>query len=141
MNRMQAAEQMRKALQMFAMTLTAEEAMEIATVYDAWKPDTQYAVGMYLTYGTNEVGDPQLYKVLQAHTSQVHWTPYITASLYEPIGLDTNGHPIWSQPSGVHDAYNIGDVVNYNGVLYESQINGNTTVPGTDERYWKVYNA
>lgn len=141
MNRMQAAEQMRKALQMFAMTLTAEEAMEIATVYDAWKPDTQYAAGTYLTYGTNEVGDPQLYKVLQAHTSQADWKPDAVASLYEPIGLDTNGHSIWSQPSGAHDAYNIGDVVNYNGVLYESQINGNTTVPGTDERYWKVYNA
>lgn len=139
MNRMQAAEQMRKALQKFAMSLSAEEAMEIATVYDAWQPDTQYAAGVYLTYGTNTVGDPQLYRVLSAHKSQADWTPDKVASLYEPIGLDDSGHPVWSQPSGAHDAYNTGDIVNYDGTLYKSLIDGNTTVPGTDERYWTVY--
>ena len=139
MNRLQAAEQMRKALQKFAMTLSAEEAMEIATVYDAWQPDTQYAAGVYLTYGVNAVGDPQLYRVISAHKSQADWTPDKVASLYEPIGLDDSGHPVWSQPSGAHDAYDTGDIVNYNGTLYVSMIPANTTVPGTDERYWQVY--
>ena len=43
--------------------------------------------------------------------------------------------------TGAHDAYNTGDIVGRDGVLYESLINGNTTVPGSDERYWKVYSA
>lgn len=139
MNKLQAAEQMRKALQKFARTLSAEEAMEIATVYDAWQVGKAYAVGDYLTYGTNWVGDPQLYKVVQAHTSQENWLPYAVPSLYEPIGLDDSGFPVWSQPSGAHDAYNKGDIVVYDGTLYESMIDGNCIIPGTDERYWKVY--
>ena len=44
MNRMQAAEQLRKAMQMFAKTLTDEEAMEIATVYPAYAVGVAYAV-------------------------------------------------------------------------------------------------
>ena len=141
MNKLQAAEQLRRALQMFAATLSDEQAMEVATVYDEWQPDKQYAQGMYLTYGTNGVGDVQLYKVAQAHTSQADWLPDKTPALYVPIGLDDSGYPIWAQPTGAHDAYNVGDVVDYGGVLYESQIDGNTTVPGSDERYWKLYSA
>lgn len=141
MNKLQSAEQLRRALQMFAATLTDEQAMEVATVYDQWEAGKAYKVGVYLTYGENSVGDPQLYKVVQDHTSQADWTPDKTASLYTPIGLDDDGYPIWSQPTGAHDAYNTGDIVDYDGVLYESLINGNTTVPGSDERYWKVYSA
>lgn len=141
MNKLQAAEQLRRALQMFAATLTEEQAMEVATVYDLWEEGKAYTAGQYLTYGENSVGDPQLYKVVQAHTSQADWTPDKTASLYTPIGLDDSGYPIWSQPTGAHDAYNTGDIVDYDGTLYESLINGNTTVPGSDERYWKVYSA
>lgn len=141
MNKLQAAEQLRRALQMFAATLSDEQAMEVATVYDEWQPDKQYAAGVYLAYGTNSVGDPQLYKVAQVHTSQADWPPDKTPALYTPIGLDDDGYPVWSQPTGAHDAYNTGDVVDHGGVLYESQIDGNTTVPGSDDRYWKVYTA
>ena len=140
-NKIQAAEQLRRAIQMFAQSLPEEQAMEIATIYEPWKPGKSYKGGEYVTYGTNEVGVPQLYRVNdgKAHTSQADWTPDVTASLYTAVGLDGNGHPLWSAPTGAHDAYSVGDVVNYDGVLYESLIDGNTTVPGTDERYWKPY--
>lgn len=141
MNRMQMAEQFRKALQMFAVSLTDEKAMEVATVFDAWAVGKAYAVGDFLTYGVNGVGDPQLYKVNQAHTSQADWTPDATASLYTAIGLDDNGFPIWSQPTGAHDAYNKGDVVDYNGTLYESLIDGNAYSPDAYPGGWKVYTA
>lgn len=139
MNKLQAAEHLRRALQMFAATLSEDAAMEIAAVYDEWQPDKQYAQGVYLTYGTNGVGDPQLYKVAQAHTSQADWTPDNTAALYTPIGLDDAGYPLWSQPTGAHDAYNVGDVVDYGGVLYESTINGNVYAPDAYPDGWKVY--
>lgn len=142
MNKLQSAEQLRRVLQMFAATLTDEQAMEVATVYEPWEVGKKYKGGVYLTYGENSVGDPQLYKVNEpGHTSQADWTPDKTPALYTPIGLDDNGYPIWSQPTGAHDAYNTGDIVDYDGALYESLINGNTTVPGSDERYWKVYSA
>jgi hypothetical protein len=127
---------------MFAATLTDDQAMEVATVYDPWEAGKAYKGGVYLTHGENSVGDPQLYKVNEpGHTSQADWTPDKTPALYTPIGLDDSGYPIWSQPTGAHDAYNTGDIVDHDGTLYESLINGNTTVPGSDGRYWRVYSA
>ena len=131
MNKIQAAEQLRKALQMFAATLSDEQALEVVAVYDPWKIGKDYVVGEFLTYGENSVGDPQLYKVAQAHTSQENWTPDENKALYTPIGLDDKGYPVWSQPTGAHDAYNIGDIVNYEGVLYKSTMDGNVYVPGS----------
>ena len=138
-DRMQAAEQFRKALQMFANTLTDEQAMEIALVYDSYKVGVSYRVDDLFTYGTNDVGDPQLYRVVQAHTSQADWVPDSTPSLYTPIGLDEEGYPVWSQPTGAHDAYNTGDIVNYNGTLYRSLIGGNTWSPDAYPAGWEVY--
>ena len=137
MNRMQAAEQLRKVLQIFAATLTDEQAMEVAAVFDSWKIGKAYSVGDFLTYGVNGVGDPQLYKVVQAHTSQADWTPDTAVSLYAAIGLDEQGYPVWSQPTGAHDAYNKGDIVDYNGTLYESLIDGNTHSPEVNPAGWK----
>lgn len=136
---LQAAEQFFKAVQMFAASLSDEQAMEIATIYDPWVIGKDYKGGELFTYGLNDVGDPQLYRVNdgKAHKSQADWPPDVERSLYTPIGLDDDGYPVWSQPTGAHDAYDVGDIVDYNGKLYESQIPGNTTVPGTDERYWK----
>ena len=139
MNRLQAAEQVRKALQMFAASLTDEQAMEVVAVYDPWQIGKAYAVGDFLTYGENGVGDPQLYKVAQAHTSQADWTPDTVPSLYVAIGLDESGFPVWSQPTGAHDAYNAGDVVNYNGTLYQSLTDGNVYSPEAYPAGWAVY--
>ena len=136
MDRLQAAEQFRKALQMFAASLSDEKAMEVATIYDPWNEGKSYAVGEFITYGDNTVGDPQLYKVVQAHTSQADWTPDKTPALYVAIGLDDAGYPVWSQPTGAHDAYNTGDIVDYNGALYESVIDGNVYSPEAYPAGW-----
>ncbi len=139
MDRLLAAEQLRRALQMFTATLTDEQALEIASVYPAWEANHSYAVGDIVSYGTNPVGDPQLYKVVQAHVSQTDWAPSATPALYDAFGLDESGYPIWAQPSGAHDAYNTGDIVNYNGTLYKSLINGNVWSPDVYQAGWEVY--
>ena len=136
---LQMAEQFGKVLQMFAASLTDEQAMEVAYVYDPWELNKTYSVGEFLTYGVNSVGDPQLYKVVQAHTSQADWTPDKTASLYMAIGLDEKGYPIWSQPTGAHNAYNAGDIVDYNGTLYRSLIDGNVYSPEGYLAGWEIY--
>ena len=138
MNRLQAAEQFRKALQMFAASLDDEKALEVATIYDQWVVGKAYTVGEFVVYGENGVGDPQLYKVVQAHTSQADWTPDAAVSLFVAIGLDEEGYPVWSQPTGAHDAYNTGDVVDYNGTLYKSLIDGNVYSPETYPSGWEV---
>lgn len=137
MNMIQKAEQMNRALVMFAQTLTDDEAMEIAAIYPEWKTGKTYKADEFVTYGENSVGDPQLYKVVQAHTSQADWTPDTTASLYTPIGLNDEGYPVWSQPTGAHDAYNTGDIVDYNGTLYKSLIDGNVYSPEAYPQGWE----
>lgn len=137
MNKLQAAEQLRRAIQLFAQSLDDDAALEIATVYPAWRVGVSYGQGDILAYGENGTGDPQLYRVAQGHASQTDWLPSLTPSLYTPIGLTSDGYPVWAQPSGAHDAYNIGDTVSHQGKVYVSLIDGNTTEPGTDERWWK----
>lgn len=139
MNKLQIAEQFRKALQMFAASLTDEQAMEVAAIYNPWQIGISYIAGDFITYGENGVGDPQLYKVVQAHTSQADWMPDVTASLYTAIGLDAQGYPVWSQPTGAHDAYNSGDIVDYHGTLYRSLIDGNVYSPEAYPDGWEVY--
>lgn len=139
MNKIQAFEQFRKVVQLFAASLSDEQAMEVATIYDPWLVGKTYSAGEFVTYGQNGVGDPQLYKVVQVHTSQADWTPDATPALYIPIGLDDDGYPVWSQPTGAHDAYNKGDIVDYNDTLYESLIDGNVYSPETYPAGWRVY--
>ena len=140
MNKLQMAEQFRRALQMFAASLADESAMEVAYVYDEWVVGKAYKTGDFIRYGTNDVGDPQLYKVVQDHTSQADWTPDATASLYSPIGLNKEGYPVWSKPTGAHDAYNKDDIVDYNGTLYKSTIDGNIWSPDEYPQGWEVVN-
>ena len=136
---MQAAEQLRRAMQLYVATLPEEKALEVASVYPAWEANRAYAVGEIISYGINSVGDPQLYKIVQAHTSQDNWRPDATPALYDAFGLDESGYPLWAQPSGAHDAYNAGDIVNYNGTLYQSTINGNVWSPDVYPAGWTVY--
>lgn len=138
---MQAAEQLRRAMQLYVATLPEEKALEVASVYPAWEANRAYAVGEIISYGINSVGDPQLYKIVQAHTSQDNWRPDATPALYDAFGLDESGYPLWSQPTGAHDAYNTGDIVNYNGTLYKSIINGNVWSPDVYPAGWTVYEA
>lgn len=135
---LQMAEQYFRALQMFAMSLEEEQAMEVAYMYDPWEIGKSYSVGEFVTYGVNGVGDPQLYKVVQAHTAQADWTPNTVPALYVAIGLDEKGYPVWSQPTGAHDAYNKGDIVDYRGFLYESLIDGNVYAPDAYPAGWKA---
>ena len=136
MNRVQIAEQMRAALQMWAVTLPDEKKMIVATVFPAYEVGKAYAAGDVFTYGTNSVGDPQLYQVLQDHTSAAQWSPDTAVSLYKPVGVSESGYPEWAQPVGASDAYNTGDVVSYKGKLFESTIDGNVWSPEAYPQGW-----
>lgn len=135
----QIGEQLRRVLQWFAQTLPEDKALEVSCAYDEWESGKAYSADEYVTYGVNSVGDPQLYKVVQGHTSQADWTPDISASLYTPIGLTDDGYTEWSQPAGAHDAYNEGDIVDYKGTLYISLVDGNIYSPEVWPQNWEVY--
>lgn len=131
MNRVQAAEQMRKALQMFAASLGEDDALIIASVYPDWDGNSKaYKTGEWVKYGEDSMGDARLYQVLQDHTSQPQWTPDAATSLYKRVGVSADGTPKWVQPVGATDAYNKGDVVEHNGAKWVSDIDANVWEPG-----------
>ena len=139
MNKLQAAEQLRRALQLFAASLEEDRALEVASVYPAYAVGQAYGAGAYLTCGVNSLGDPQLYRVVQGHTSQADWPPESTPALYEPLGLDGDGYPVWSRPCGAHDAYRAGDVVSFQGARYKSLMDGNVWSPEAYPDGWALH--
>ena len=126
------AKQLRRAIQLWAATLTDESTMmEIPDIYPAWVADSKsYKTGDIFSYGVNSDGETQLYSVLQPHTSQPEWTPEIATSLYKKVGFNDSGVPIWTQPLGATDAYQVGDRVEHNGKLWESDVANNVWEPG-----------
>lgn len=140
-NQYKSMAELRRALQLFAATLYDKEetAVELASLYPVWAADKQYKANDIVQYGTNSVGDPQLYLVLQAHKSQSDWLPDATASLYKKMGISESGYPIWTQPLCAVDAYNLGDIVSYNGKLYKSIINANVWAPDVYPAGWEEY--
>lgn len=132
------AQAIREAMDAAGAALTEEQALICARLYKPWETGKAYKKDEYLIYGTNGVGDPQLYRVAQDHTSQDYWKPDVVASLYTAIGLDDSGYPVWSKPTGAHDAYNSGDIVNFQGTLYKSRFDGNVYSPDEYPAGWEV---
>ena len=134
MDIMQAALEMRRALQMFVGTLDVEtqldKMLEIPSVFPAYEVGKAYKTKDVFSYGTNAVGDPQLYQVLQDHTSAAEWTPDAATSLYKAIGITEDGYPEWVQPLGATDAYSKGDKVSHNGSHWVSAVDNNVWEPG-----------
>ena len=73
MERIAYAEQFRKAVQYFATTLPEEKALVVSSIFDEWAVNVKYVTCDRVAYGVNAVGDPQLYQVLQDHTSAAQW--------------------------------------------------------------------
>ncbi len=94
-------------------------------VYQAWTAGTAYEPGQVITYDSNPDGGPALYIVLQSHSSMSHWLPGTALSLYKYVNI-----PLWTQPIGIQDAYDIGDKVIYHGKVWVSDIDNNVWAPG-----------
>ena len=141
--KIQAALELRKALQIFLSTLDvdtdSEKILAVASVFPKYEAGKAYKTKEIFAYGENSVGDAQLYQVLQNHTSASEWTPDMATSLYKKIGVTEDGYPEWIQPLGASDAYNKGDIVSYAGSLYRSVIDGNVWSPEAYPDGWELY--
>ena len=113
--------QLRQLIEQLAITLDDETALTGVELFPAWVVGKAYAVGNRAQYNGT------LYKCIQAHTSQSDWMPSATPALWKTVSLDE--YPEWVQPTGAHDAYNIGDKVTYNGQHYVCTSNANVYAP------------
>ena len=75
-------------------------------------------------------------KCLQGHY-RTNYAIEETPALWLIIPTISEGYPVWVQPTGAHDAYQIGDRVSFNGSNYESKINANVWSPTAYPAGWK----
>ena len=115
------AKQLRQLIEQLAVTLDDETALTGVELFPAWVVGKAYAVNDRTQYNGT------LYKCIQAHTSQSDWMPSATPALWKTVSVDE--YPEWVQPTGAHDAYNIGDKVTYNGQHYVCTSNANVYAP------------
>lgn len=101
-----------------------ETATEHTDLFSPWVEGIAYEVGNIRSY------EGDLYRCVQAHTSQSDWTPDKVPALWTKIGDPAEEFPEWSQPVGAHDAYAKGDKVSFGGKHWESTIDNNVWQPG-----------
>lgn len=77
------------------------------------------------------------YQCLMGHTCIITWTPPATLGILWKLYVEAGACPQWVQPTGAHDAYNIGDCVTFNGNCYESTINANVWSPVVFPAGWQ----
>ena len=98
----------------------------------------QWVVGQALAVDDKVASYGQDYIVIQAHTTEATWPPATTPALFSVIvQLPPGEYPDWVQPTGAHDAYNIGDIVNHDNALWQSDVDSNTWEPGVYG--WTIY--
>ena len=114
-------------------TIDEVTAGEHKEMFAPWAVGVSYVVGNIRQYIGN------LYKCVQAHTSQADWTPDTAASLWVNIADPSEEYPLWSQPVGAHDAYITGDKVTHKEKKWISTVDGNVWEPGTTgtENLWE----
>jgi len=96
---------------------------------------SRWVAGRWYTVGEQVIYDGSLYVVVQAHTSQEGWEPSKTPALFSLVCEGKAPDPSvilpWIQPTGAHNAYNIGDKVTHVGRTWESTVNANVWEPGS----------
>ena len=123
-NILQQAKEIREQLDGLLLPLSDEEAGKTPALFPLWEVGKSYQTGDRLRY------HEELYKVLQAHTSQADWTPDTAVSLYVKIADPSIEWPEWVQPLGAHDAYALGAKVSHNGKHWISNVDNNVWEPG-----------
>lgn len=127
----------KKAAQIAIIDLIKADSLNEDEIEDLVEIYPKYEVGVAYETGDLFNQDGVLYEVIQSHTSQADWLPSSTPALYKainPVGVVSD----WIQPTGAHDAYNIGDRVMFEGSMYESLINANTWSPTGYPQGWKL---
>lgn len=125
---------LRELLKKASTTFTDEEALDGIGLFPKYQVGKDYAANDRFQY------DGDLYKVIQAHTSQEDWLPDATPALYLKIAKPGE-IPVWVQPTGAHDAYQIGDKVHFptkSDPVYESLIANNAWSPTAYPAGWKL---
>lgn len=115
----------------FLADMLHDELLVMQGIYEPYEVGRAYKIDELFRYENN------LYRVIQAHTSQADWKPDEVPALYAvftPVDVIAD----WVQPTGSHDTYQTGDRVRYNEKVYESVIDNNSWSPDAYPAGWKL---
>ena len=132
MTLLELAQKLRPYIEKAAISLSDEDALEAVNLFPNWN-------GEGIAYKKDErvKFEGNLYRCLQAHTSQTAWTPTTAASLWAKVLIpDENVIPEWEQPDSTNP-YMKGDKVMFNNKAYESLIDNNIWSPAAYPAGWK----
>lgn len=108
--------------QINTLTVDDQTAYRMREFYPEWATDETYPVGYKLLYGG------ELYKVIQAHTSQSTWTPDISPSLYTRIDEQHDGTRYDPIPYNGNMALENGKYYSQGGATYKCTRDTGTAV-------------
>lgn len=118
------ARQLRIQIEQLAETLDDTSALDNIELFPNWTTDIPYDVDFKVRY------NGELYKCLQAHTSQETWTPTDAPSLWALVLIpDPEVIPEWVQPDSTNP-YMTGDKVTHNDKTWVSVVDNNVWEPG-----------
>ena len=118
----------RRKIELAAAAQSDEAALESIDLFPSWKAGMAVKVGERYRYGE------KLYRVVQAHTTQVGWTPDVVPALFTVVSLDE--WPEYVHPTGAADAYIRGDKVTFQGRHYICQMDGCVWSPADYPAAW-----
>ena len=107
-----------------------DEKLDMIDLFDEYKGEHVYVRGDEFKW------QGSIYRVVNDHTSQETWKPDEVASLYVNINNKIEIQE-FIQPTGQHDAYQIGDEILFNGFVWQSIINDNVWSPQDYPQGWQ----
>lgn len=107
-----------------------EDALQNQSAYPLWEADVYVALDEK-RQDLDANNELKLFKCVQAHTTQADWRPKDTPALWVEVAPD-GVIPVWVQPQGAHDAYQIGDLVHFpteSDPVYRNTVADNVYAP------------
>lgn len=107
-----------------------EDALQNQAAFPFWE------AGIYVSLGEkrqhfNAFNELKLYKCIQAHETLENWQPKDTPALWVEVA-PPGVIPVWVQPQGAHDAYQIDDLVHFpteSDPVYRNTVANNVYAP------------
>ena len=124
------------------------EPSETPNLFDIIRPNTEGMIWVKnekIVIGDKRDHNDITYQAINSFTTREGQEPDIVPALWK-VWINPEVISVWKQPTGAHDAYQIGDKVYYptsNDQIWISKINANVTVPNGDvpyNRYWEPFN-
>ena len=118
---------------------TEHKPMDIPALFSFFRTnadDLDWIQNEFVEVDWLRIHDGIQYRCLQSHQTLETWTPDATPALWEVVAGPVEEPQPWVQPTGAHDAYNIGDQCTFEGHTWESTINGNIWSPTAYPAGW-----